>query len=343
MHGRRRYDVGFIFTPRHAAILSSDARDAPFLRKTTNFRIYLRLFQDYPHWEKQMALALQRISCKDHKDKPVLSIRGPASGRKHNTSLRRDVRSRIRRHVLQYSSRPLQTESAMCSILRCISVILLLPFSIHALPASSSPSPLVHMHLRAYYKADRQLDVTATVFQSGLVTQNSVLPTVLPSPPPPTNRLPLAPYKAVAAGWYRPIAARRQARGLINPFNAGRPPRVNALHNADSYTGNPDTPKAKNDTGLPALAGPASRTFSLMAGWYRPHVTFKDFKRDLHIFSIQPKRSHIVLELLLRSALGKDSVQAINATARVAKGSVGDSNYHPAAKAGLVEGWCMCS
>lgn len=174
----------------------------------------------------------------------------------------------------------------MCSILCCISLILHLPFSIHALPTSSSPLPLVHMHLRAYDKADRRLDVTATVTHSSIVTQNSILPTISPSPAPLPNRIPF--YRAVAAGWYRPIAARQQARGLINPFDAGQPPRERALHNADSYIGSPDTPKAKNNTAPPALVAPVSRTFSLIAGWYRPHGAFKAFKRDPQTFSIEP-------------------------------------------------------
>ena len=149
------------------------------------------------------------------------------------------------------------------------------------------------MHLQAYYKADRWLDVTTTVSQLSIVIQSSALPTVSPSPAPVPTRLPLAPYRAVAAGWYRPIAARRQARGLINPFNTGQTLRGHALHNADSYIGSPDTPKGSNGTALPAFVAPAAtRTFWFVAGWYRPHVISKAVRRDPHIFSIDQALPH---------------------------------------------------
>ena len=65
--------------------------------------------------------------------------------------------------------------------------------------------------------------------------------------------------------------------------------------------------------------------------------------RETLMSLVMTKRFHVVLELLLKSVLDKVPVEASNAAAWVAKGSVDDSGYHPAAKAGRGGGWCMCS
>ena len=103
-----------IFTPRHAAIFSPDARDVPFLRKMD-----LRVENIIP---RQSALQdidsfKRRIYC--GKEKTIQSTCRPASGSRPYTSSKRDVRSRIRRHVLlnhlaTLSQIPLEAPSPQC-------------------------------------------------------------------------------------------------------------------------------------------------------------------------------------------------------------------------------------
>ena len=133
-----------------------------------------------------------------------------------------------------------------------------------------------------HHSADWLLDTTVTGSQTSNIPQSSVLPTISPTPSPVPVRFSASPYnRVVAAGWYRP-AARRQVKRVFNPSNSSQPPPRRATRRADHCIEIPNTPKAENDT---APAAPS--TFTLIAGWYRPHVAFfKTVRRDPYVFGI---------------------------------------------------------